>query len=112
MLAAENAAEALRLAREAAAIHLLITDLAMPEVDGLELTRRFRAVHPETPVLMVSGSLPCCGTEVSRTWIASSSWRSHSSSMNCSTRSARCWTPPLRSRYENHGVAISLENKA
>jgi two-component system cell cycle sensor histidine kinase/response regulator CckA len=57
VLEAENAAEALRLAREAAAIHLLITDLAMPEVDGLELTRRFRAVHPETPVLLVSGSL-------------------------------------------------------
>jgi DNA-binding response OmpR family regulator len=30
----------------------------MPEVDGLELTRRVRAVHPQTPVLMVSGSLP------------------------------------------------------
>ena len=58
VLAAEGAAEALRLARETAAIHLLITDYWMPEVDGLELTRRFRAVHPETPVLMVSGSLP------------------------------------------------------
>src|ERR1035441_4024722 len=56
VLEAENAAEALRLAREASAIHLLITDFWMPEVDGLELTRRFRAVHPETPVLMVSGS--------------------------------------------------------
>jgi DNA-binding NtrC family response regulator len=30
----------------------------MPEVDGLELTRRFRAAHPRTPVLMVTGSLP------------------------------------------------------
>lgn len=58
VLPAEGAAEALRLARETAAIHLLITDFSMPEVDGLELTRRFRAVHPETPVLMVSGSLP------------------------------------------------------
>jgi DNA-binding response OmpR family regulator len=58
VLEAEGAAEALRLARETAAIHLLITDYWMPEVDGLELTRRFRAVHPETPVLMVSGSLP------------------------------------------------------
>ena len=58
VLQAESAAEALRLAREAAAIHLLITDFSMPEVDGLELTRRFRAVHPKTPVLMVSGSLP------------------------------------------------------
>ena len=58
VLEAESAAEALRLAREAAAIHLLITDFSMPEVDGLELTRQFREVHPKTPVLMVSGSLP------------------------------------------------------
>jgi two-component system, cell cycle sensor histidine kinase and response regulator CckA len=58
VLAAEGAAEALRLAGETTTIHLLITDLAMPDIDGLELTRRFRALHPETPVLMVSGSLP------------------------------------------------------
>jgi len=57
VLQAEGAVQALRLAREAAAIHLLITDFSMPEVDGLELTRQFRAVHPKTPVLMVSGSL-------------------------------------------------------
>ena len=58
VLEAANAAKALRLAREAAAIHLLITDFSMPEINGLELTHRFRAVHPKTPVLMVSGSLP------------------------------------------------------
>jgi CheY-like chemotaxis protein len=61
VLPAEGAAEALRLAREAAAIHLLITDFLMPDVDGLELARQFRAVHPATPVLMVSGSLPLLG---------------------------------------------------
>lgn len=58
VLEAAGAAEALRLACEDEAIHLLITDFAMPEVDGLELTSRFRRVHPQTPVLMVSGSLP------------------------------------------------------
>jgi two-component system cell cycle sensor histidine kinase/response regulator CckA len=58
VLEAQNAAEALRLAGETATIHFLVTDLMMPEVDGLELTRRFREVHPTTPVLMVSGSLP------------------------------------------------------
>ena len=58
VLEAEGAKEALRLAGETATIHLLITDLMMPEVDGLELTRRFRTIHPKTPVLMVSGSLP------------------------------------------------------
>jgi len=57
VLQADSAAEALRLA-DSAAIHLLLTDFSMPDVDGLELTRRFRAVHPETPVLLVSGSLP------------------------------------------------------
>ena len=65
VLQAESAAEALRLAASTTAIHLLVTDFAMPELDGLELTRRFRAVHPKTPVLMVSGSFPwlCDGVE-------------------------------------------------
>ena len=57
VLQADGAAEALRLATTTASIHLLITDLLMPEVDGIELARRFRAVHPKTPVLVVSGSL-------------------------------------------------------
>ena len=58
VLQAESAAEALRVAASTPAIHLLITDFAMPEVNDLELSRRFRAVHPQTPVLMVSASLP------------------------------------------------------
>jgi two-component system, cell cycle sensor histidine kinase and response regulator CckA len=58
VLEAENAAEALRVAAATKTIHLLVTDFWMPDIDGLELARRFRAVHPKTPVLMVSGSLP------------------------------------------------------
>jgi DNA-binding response OmpR family regulator len=58
VLQAESAAEALRVAASTAAIHLLITDFSMPEIDGLELTNRFRVVHPKIPVLMISGSLP------------------------------------------------------
>jgi two-component system cell cycle sensor histidine kinase/response regulator CckA len=57
VLQAGSGAEALRLA-DTATVHLLVTDFLMPELDGLELTRIFRTVHPETPVLMVSGSLP------------------------------------------------------
>ena len=58
VLQAEGAAEALRLAASTTAIHLLVTDFSMPETNGLELARQFRAVHPRTPVLMVSGALP------------------------------------------------------
>jgi two-component system, cell cycle sensor histidine kinase and response regulator CckA len=58
VLEAANAAEALRMANATRTIHLLLTDFWMPDIDGLELARRFRAVHPKTPVLMVSGSLP------------------------------------------------------
>ena len=58
VLEAANAAEALRVAAATRTIHLLVTDFWMPDIDGLELDRRFRAVHPKTPELMVSGSLP------------------------------------------------------
>src|ERR1035438_6585112 len=58
VLEAGSAAEALRAAASTTTIHLLINDLPMPEVNVLALPRRFRAAHPKTPVLMVSGSLP------------------------------------------------------
>ena len=57
VLEAEGPVKAMRLAIATPAIHLLLTDFWMPESTGLELTRRFRTVHPKTPVLMVSGSL-------------------------------------------------------
>src|ERR1035438_1717225 len=46
VLEAGSPAEGLRVATSTAKIHLLITDLPMPEADGLELPRRFRAGHP------------------------------------------------------------------
>ena len=57
VLEAQDAAEAMELARRAAAIHRSITDFSVPEVDGLELGRHCRLVHPRARVLMVSGSL-------------------------------------------------------
>ncbi len=54
----ESGEAALRLARESAApIDLLLTDLVMPGMDGLELAERLRAMHPETRVLLISGKI-------------------------------------------------------
>jgi DNA-binding response OmpR family regulator len=57
VLEAEGPVKAMRLAITTPAIHLLLTDFWMPEGTGLELARRFRTLHPRTPVLLVSGSL-------------------------------------------------------
>jgi DNA-binding NtrC family response regulator len=57
VLQAAGPLEAMRLAAATSTIHLLLTDFLMPDANGLELARRFRAVHPQTPVLLVSGSL-------------------------------------------------------
>jgi CheY-like chemotaxis protein len=57
VLSADGPVEALRLATMTPTIDLLLTDYSMPGANGLELARRFRKVHPRTPVLMVSGSL-------------------------------------------------------
>jgi len=57
VLQADGAAEALRLAGATPTIDLLVTDFVMPDVNGLELARQFRAMRPGTPVLMVSGTL-------------------------------------------------------
>lgn len=34
---------------------LVITDLSMPEMSGIEVARRIRAVRPELPVIAMSG---------------------------------------------------------
>lgn len=57
VLQADGAAEALRLAGVTPIIDLLLTDFVMPELNGCELARQFRSLHPEVPVLLVSSSL-------------------------------------------------------
>ncbi len=34
---------------------IVVTDVRMPRMDGVTLTRRLRAAHPELPVVVVSG---------------------------------------------------------
>jgi DNA-binding NtrC family response regulator len=39
---------------EAAQVELVITDLRMPEVDGLSLLRNFKPKHPDVPVILMT----------------------------------------------------------
>jgi len=56
VLQASNGPDAIALAqRHTAIIHLLITDIILPVMDGRVLADRLRAVHPETKVLYISG---------------------------------------------------------
>ncbi len=56
VVAAAGPGEALRLAREhRGSLHLLITDVVMPEMNGRDLARNVRALHPEIRCLFTSG---------------------------------------------------------
>jgi len=55
-LAATNGREALALFKEHEDdVNLLITDVVMPEMDGIELAVQIRSLRPKVPVLFVSG---------------------------------------------------------
>ena len=56
VLAAPNGAEALALARKhKGVIDLLVTDIVMPEMGGIELSKQFLIERPDTPVIFATG---------------------------------------------------------
>jgi PAS domain S-box-containing protein len=57
VLEATHGAEALRLAQEQAGrdIHLLLTDMVMPQMGGQELAKRLTHLYPKLKVLFISG---------------------------------------------------------
>lgn len=57
VLAACNGNEALAVAAETA-IDLVISDVLMPECDGIELLRALRKLRPSLPVIAISGGSP------------------------------------------------------
>lgn len=57
VLEAANGEEALRLAekRMAGSIDLLLTDVVIPRMGGIELAEQFKVYHPDTRILLTSG---------------------------------------------------------
>lgn len=55
VITAASGAEALQTLGRAPKIHLVITDVVMPEMDGVTLSRQLAQVLPEVPVLFISG---------------------------------------------------------
>ena len=56
VLQAGCVAEALRVTAATAPIHLLLTDLSLPDGDGFDLAHRFRVLYPQAAIVLVSGS--------------------------------------------------------
>ena len=59
VLAMSSAAEALEYLQSAAqgSLDLLMADLIMPQMDGNELIRKAKQIHPGLPTLLVSGTV-------------------------------------------------------
>ena len=56
VLAARTPGEAIALAgKHPGEIHLLLTDVVLPEMNGRELAEKVRALHPEARCLFMSG---------------------------------------------------------
>ena len=54
VVCAQNGRQALEALRAAAPVHLVVTDLMMPEMNGLDLLKAARAVSPETEVILMT----------------------------------------------------------
>jgi DNA-binding response OmpR family regulator len=52
---AESAAAALRLIDGGLDFHLLLVDVAMPDMNGVELTHKVRESRPSVPVVFLAG---------------------------------------------------------
>ena len=57
VLEASNGEEALRQAKDHAGsqIKLLVSDIVMPQMGGIELSEKFSSLHPDIPVILMSG---------------------------------------------------------
>jgi two-component system cell cycle sensor histidine kinase/response regulator CckA len=56
VVTAAGGAEALEIVARGASIDLVLTDLLMPGIDGVELSARLRAIRPGLPIVVMSAA--------------------------------------------------------
>ena len=89
VLEAEDGEQALRVAEEhPGAIHVLLTDVVMPGINGKELAARVAALRPDTRMIFMSGRAAEVIGEAGVSSRSIPSWRSPSRWSGCSTRCA------------------------
>ena len=54
VLTAENGSEAVRILKDKSP-SIVLTDIKMPEMDGIDLLRRIKEINPDTEVIMMTG---------------------------------------------------------
>ena len=60
ILQAENGARGLEVMRDRGThVDLIISDIRMPEVDGVSFARSVRQSHPHIPIILMSGYTEC-----------------------------------------------------
>ena len=91
ILLSGSADDALRLMAQQH-VHVLVTDISMPGINGIELAQRVRQLYPRTHTVIVSGyaELSSRAGQFRRAWmiICSSPWKSRVSG-KFSTESAK-----------------------
>ena len=55
VLEAATAGEALAVLANSHAVAAVVSDIRMPVMDGVDLSHRVRAAHPEMPIVLLSG---------------------------------------------------------
>jgi CheY-like chemotaxis protein len=71
---AESGDEALALAGQLADLHLVVSDIVMPGMSGMDLARKLRTTRPEVKVVLVSGFAVDTGDDLADVDVLKKPW--------------------------------------